>query len=138
MSKLRSELIQKIYKEDYLCKEGHNVVWHGSQYVYSDLVCAKCGKPCKNENPIRWSCSKCNTFFCSNCFRIIMDKICPSKHKYKFYKQLTVDSFSYYTCDICSKRFDNMEGILHDKECNITICPKCFIDSCDVPEVLED
>ena len=51
---------------------------------------------------------------------------------------VSVDSFNYYTCDICNKRFDTIEGILHDKECNITICPKCFIDSCDVPEVLED
>ena len=83
MSKQRSELIQKIYKETYLCKEGHNIVWHGTSYVYSDIVCGKCGKTSKNDNPIRWGCSQCKTFYCSNCFRIIMDKLCPLKHKYK-------------------------------------------------------
>ena len=138
MSKLRSDIIQKIYKDTYLCKEGHNIAWQGTSYVYSDLICGKCGKTCKNENPIRWSCSQCNSYFCSNCFNVIMDKLCPLKHKFKFYKQNSVDFFTNYTCDICCKRYETKDGVLFDKECNITVCPRCFIDSYDIPEELED
>ena len=138
MSKLRSDIIQKIYKDTYLCKEGHNIAWQGTSYVYSDLICSKCGKTCQNDSPIRWSCSQCNSYFCSNCFNVIMDKLCPLKHKYKFYKQNSVDFFTSYTCDICCKRYETKDGVLFDKECNITVCPRCFIDSYDIPEELED
>ena len=34
-------------------------------------------------------------------------------------------------------RWQNV-NILIDGECNITICPICFCNSCDIPDVLED
>ena len=140
MSKIKNDLIQKIYKDSYLCEKSHPITWEGTQYVYEDdLTCHKCGKKGTIEHPIRWSCTKCNTFFCNLCFAIIMDKICPIKtHKYKFYKQNLVDTFTYYTCDICCQKCENKEGLLFDKDCNITICPKCFYDSCDISDILED
>ena len=48
MSKLKSDIIQKIYKESYLCKEGHSISWEGKDYVYSnDIACNKCGQKMK-------------------------------------------------------------------------------------------
>ena len=139
MSKLKSDIIQNTYKEKYICKKGHTLSWEGTAYVYSeDLVCDKCSKLGKNENPIRWRCSKCNNYFCSLCFNLIMDKLCPRNHKYKFYKQTTIEGFSYYTCDICFEKFYSKDGVFWDKDCNLTVCSKCFYDSCDVPEILED
>ena len=139
MSKLKSDIIQKIYKEKYICKQGHPITWKGTEHVYStELICDKCGKKSSVENPIRWNCAQCNTYFCNSCFNIIFDKVCPKKHKYKFYKQNLIDSFTYYTCDNCSEKLQNKDGVLFDKECNITVCPKCFCDSCDIPDVLED
>ena len=139
MSKLKSDIILKQYKKDYLCKKGHSISWEGKEYVYSyDLDCSKCGKKGKSENPIRWRCSICNNYFCSLCLNLIMDKLCPKKHKYKFYKQNLIDYFSYYTCDKCFKKFDTKEGVLFDKDCNVTVCLQCFCDSCDIPEIIED
>ena len=139
MSKLKSDIIQKIYKENYLCKEGHTISWEGTDYVYSyDLICAKCGKNGKIENPIRWKCDKCNSYFCSLCLNLIMDKLCPKKHKYKLSKQGSLEFFSTYTCDKCFQKFETNDGVLFDKDCNITVCLNCFYDSCDIPDVLED
>ena len=140
MSKLKSNCIQKIYKDKYLCEKGHSIIWKGTEYVYeNNIPCKKCEKDGSVEHPIRWNCTKCNTFYCNLCFPIIMDNKCPIKvHNYKFYKQNLVDTFTYFTCDICCKKCENKNGLLFDKECNITICPKCFYDSCDVPEVLDD
>ena len=139
MSKLKSDIIQKIYKESYLCKEGHSISWEGKDYVYSnDIACNKCGQTSKNENPIRWGCPKCKYFYCALCLNLIMDKLCPKKHRYKFFKQNSVDFFSTFTSDKCFKKCDTNDGLLFDKDCNVTVCPKCFYDSCDVPEVLED
>ena len=139
MSKLKSDIIQNIYKEEYLCKNGHNLSWEGTTYVYSqDLACNKCNKIGKNEHPIRWRCAKCNFFYCALCYNLIMDKICPRKHKYKFNKQEKLEGFSYYTCDQCFEKLYTKDGIFWDKDCNLTVCPKCFCDSCDIPEVLED
>ena len=139
MSKIKSDLIQKKYKDTYLCKEGHNIIWEGATHIYkTDLKCSKCGEYGKIENPIRWCCSQCQNYFCCNCYNIIMDKLCPKNHKYKYFKLSMLENFTYYTCDICYKKFYTKDGVLFDKECNITICPKCFLDSCDIPETLED
>ena len=53
MSKLKSDIIQKKYKENYLCKLGHILSWEGTSHVYSEYECNKCGKigkcsQCKN------------------------------------------------------------------------------------------
>ena len=139
MTKTKSENIQKIYKENYLCKNGHSVSWEGGAYVYSnDLTCDKCGKTGKNENPIRWGCKKCKKFYCALCFNLIIDKLCPNNHKYKFWKQNYVETFSTYTCDKCFQHLETKDGVFFDKDCNLTLCPNCFYDSCDVPEILED
>ncbi len=138
MSKLKSDIILNFYKDNYHCKQGHNIIWKGNEYIFSSsLICDKCGKTSKLDNPIRWNCSQCKTYFCTKCFDIIVDKLCPIKHKFKFCKQNTM-SYSSYTCDKCSQQYHHIDGVLFDKECNITVCPKCFYDSCDVPEVLED
>ena len=138
MSKSKTEIIQKFYKDTYLCKSGHTITWDGNANVYSDIACNKCGEKGKNTYPIRWGCSKCNSFYCAGCFNLIPDKICPLKHKYKFYKQNSVDFFTNYTCDICFKKFLTKDGLLFDKDCNLTFCPKCFNDTFDIPDILED
>ena len=139
MSKLKSDLIKKIYENNYHCKKGHNIYWKGKTHIFSDnLTCDKCGKKSELQHPIRWNCSQCNTYFCTKCYDIIIDKLCPIKHKFKFYRQSSLDSTSTYTCDKCSEKYKHNDGVIFDKECNITICPKCYCDSCDIPEVLED
>lgn len=139
MSYLKNDLIQKIYKNNYHCKQGHMISWKGKTYIFSStLICDKCGKKSELKNPIRWNCSQCNTYFCTKCYDIIIDKFCPVKHKLKFYKQSSLDSSSTYTCDKCSQSKKHNDGVLFDKDCNITICPRCFCDCCDIPEILED
>ena len=139
MSKLKSDIIQKIYKDNYCCKKGHAIYWKGKEFIFSDdLTCDKCGQKSKLKNPIRWNCSQCNTYFCTKCFDIIIDKLCPIKHKFQFLKQSSLSFSSTFTCDKCSRDFKHIDGVIFDKECNITICPKCYYDSCDVPAVLED
>ena len=138
MSKLKSDIIKNIYKENYLCNQGHKIAWEGGKYLSLDLQCKKCGKIGCNTNPIRWSCSQCNQYFCGTCFNLIMDKICPFNHKYKYNKKNIVDFFTSYTCDNCFVKFLTKDGVFFDNDCNITLCPNCFLNSCDVPEVLED
>ena len=138
MSKLKSDIIGNIYKDNYRCKKDHNVKWSGSKYVFSnELSCDKCGKVSELKNPIRWYCSECNTYFCSLCYILIADKLCPVKHKYKFIKEGSFELSANYTCDKCYESLPTKEGVLYDKECNITLCPNCFYDSCDVPDVLD-
>ena len=138
MSKLKSDIIKIIYKEKYLCNEGHKIQWEWGTYVSSDLKCKKCGQTTSSPHPIRWSCPQCKHYFCGTCFYLIIDKICPFNHKYKWYKQDSIEYFSSYTCDNCFEKGKTKEGVFFDSICNITICPKCFCDSCDIPEVLED
>ena len=139
MSKSKNDLIQNIYKEKYHCKKGHNITWTGSTYIFSyHLKCDKCGKGTELQNPIRWNCSECKTYFCTKCCDIIIDKLCPIKHKLKFYKQSSLELSPTYNCDKCSLKLYHKDGVFFDKECNYTICPKCFYDSTDIPEVLED
>ena len=139
MSKLKCDIILNFYKDNYHCKKGHNLIWNGKKYIFStDLICDKCGTTSDLKNPIRWNCSQCNTYFCTKCCDIIIDKLCPLKHKFKFYKQSSVSSSSTFTCDKCSLQHKHEDGIIFDEQCNITICLKCFYDSCDIPDVLED
>ena len=92
MSKLKSDIIQKRYKEEYLCKMGHAVLWEGKKCLSSYLECNNCGK----KKKIRWSCSTCKSHFCIYCFNLIKEKSCPRKHKYKFYKQNLVIFFQLF------------------------------------------
>ena len=139
MSKLKSDIIQKNYRDNYFCKNGHNIVWTGTKYISSfETKCDKCGRVNSNNSPIRWSCEQCKLFYCSICLRLIVDKYCPKKHKIKFMKQIYVEHFDNYTCDSCLQKYKNKDGILYDKECNITYCPYCAYESSDIPEVLED
>ena len=134
MSKLKSDIIRKKYKENYLCKMGHNILWEGANLLGSNLECNKCGR----KEKTRWSCSICKSFFCIYCFNLIIEKYCPKKHKYKFYKQNEVDYFSSFFCDCCFENLLTKDGLLYDKECDITICLNCFCNCCDIPDVLED
>ena len=138
MSKLKTDIINNTYKENYLCELGHSIYWEGKTYVNSDIECIKCGKVGNSGNPIRWGCFQCKKYFCSSCYNLIIDKCCPKKHKYKFSKQNTVQFFSSLTCDSCYGKFVTKDGVFYDSECDVTICPKCFLDSCDIPDVLED
>ena len=144
MSKLKSELINKIYNNSFLCKKGHNVYWKGAEFLKlfgPHKICDKCGRQTTNDIPIRWACDECQLFYCSKCYKIIMDKYCPKKHKIQFYKSGLLEYTDYiktYTCDNCFGKFENRNGLLFDKDCNITFCPKCYYDSTDVPDVIED
>ena len=139
MSKLKSDIIQKIYKDKYKCKQGHNIIWKGKSHIFSvDLSCGKCGNKSNLESPIRWCCSQCNTYYCTNCFDLISDKCCPAKHRYKFSKKGMYEISTNFTCDKCGKSLYYQDGVLIDKECNITICSKCFCESCDIPDIIED
>ena len=139
MSKLKSDLIAKTYKDNYLCKKNHNLKWTGGQYVFSsDLTCDKCGKPSSLKHPIRWKCSECNVYFCSKCYELILDKICPQKHRYKFTKDGLSEVSERYTCDQCYEYLPSKDSVLYDKDCNITLCPKCYCSSLDIPNILED
>lgn len=139
MSKLKSDTIKKIYKENFCCKEGHSVKWTGASLMTShNLLCTKCGNSCSNIYPIRWECPSCNVYFCSRCFDLIIDKICPLNHRLKFYKQYNVEYFSNFTCDKCYEKFQTKDGVFFDKDCNLTFCANCYYDSCDIPEVIED
>ena len=138
MSKLKSDIINKRYKDNFLCKSGHIISWEGKSHLYSDFECNKCGKKGDNFNPIRWECPQCKQYFCSNCYELIIDKFCPKKHKYKFNKQNSIGFFSNYTCDCCRLKFETKDGVLYDSECDITLCLKCFCDSCDIPDDIED
>ena len=139
MSKLKSDIILKNYKDNYFCKNGHNVYWSGSKYLsLSEINCSKCGNENTNTTPIRWSCEQCKLYYCPECFRLTIDKYCPKKHKLKFLKQSVVDLFSTYTCDNCFQKFNSKDGLLYDKDCNLTVCPSCYYESCDIPEILED
>ena len=139
MSKLKCDIIHRIYNENCICKEGHSVKWTGSKLLNSNSTnCTKCGSENNNKNPLRWECSKCNENYCSKCFDLIIDKVCPLNHKLKFYKLATVEFFSLFTCDKCFQQFQTKEGVFFDKECNLTICPNCYYDSCDIPDIIED
>ena len=112
MSKLKSDLIQKAYKDNLICKNNHSINWTGTQYLHSEnLKCDKCGVICS---------------------------YCPRRHKLKFSNSSTVDYFSTFTCDVCFKKLNTKDGILYDKDCNLTICPYCFYQGNDIPEILED
>ena len=139
MSKLKSDIILKYYKDNYFCNNGHNVYWIGSKYLSSsDLKCDKCGNINENTTPIRWSCEICKVHYCPECFKLTVDKYCPKKHKLKYVRQNQIDFFSTYTCDYCFKKFESKDGLLYDKECNLTFCPHCCYESSDIPEILED
>ena len=138
-SKLKKDIIQQMYNSNFLCDKGHNIIWTGTQKLYlSNLKCDKCGELNTNLNPLRWTCEDCQIFFCAICYKILSDKYCPKKHRLKFSKQNTVDFFSNYTCDYCFKKYDTKDGVLYDKDCNLTFCPKCYYDSCDIPDIIED
>ena len=139
MSKLKSDLIQKKYKDNFFCKNGHNVYWTGGKYIgLSELKCEKCGVDNTNNTPIRWACEQCKLYYCSLCLKLIVDKYCPKKHKLKFFKQNSVEYFSTFTCDDCFEKDNTKDGLLFDKDCNLTFCPGCYYETSDVPEVLED
>ena len=138
-SKLKIDLVQNMYNSNFLCDKGHNLDWIGIKKLsWSELKCAKCGENNTSTNPIRWSCEECQLNFCAICYKILADKFCPSKHRLKFSKQSSVDFFSSYTCDYCFEKYNTKDGILYDKDCTRTFCPKCYYDSTDIPEVLED
>ena len=59
-------------------------------------------------------------------------------HKLVFQKQKSVYTSETFTCDKCIKSLYHNNGVLYDQICNLTICPTCYYDSCDVPEILED
>ena len=139
MSKLKSDLIQKAYKDNFICKNNHSINWTGTQYLHSEnLKCDKCGVICSYSQPVRWSCEKCQFYYCAFCLNLIADKYCPKRHKLKFSNSSTVDYFSTFTCDVCFKKLNTKDGILYDKDCNLTICPYCFYQGNDIPEILED
>ena len=139
MSKLKSDLIQKNYLDNYFCKNGHNLYWAGAKYLnLSGSKCDKCQIENTNSTPLRWACEECNLYYCSTCFRLIADKYCPKKHKIKFMKQNTVDYFYNFTCDNCFQKYETKFGMLYDKDCNITFCPNCYYEGNDIPEILED
>ena len=92
MSKLKSDIILKYYKDNYFCNNGHNVYWTGSKYLSSpDLKCDKCGNINENTTPIRWSCEICKVHYCPECFKLTVDKYCPKKHKLKYVRQNQID-----------------------------------------------
>ena len=136
-NRLKSEILHQYYQSYYICDNGHNLVWIGIRDK-SYEKCDKCGKINSSTQPIRWSCKECKLFFCTICYKTTVDKFCPKKHKLKFSKSNQVDFFSGYTCDCCFEHFQTIDGVLYDKECDFTICPKCYYDSCDIPEIIED
>ena len=136
-SKLKSDILHQFYKNNYLCEKGHSIIWIGPRNK-SYESCDKCGEYNSSTQPIRWSCKKCQLFFCAICYKTKVDKCCPNKHKLKFSKSNKVDFFSSYTCDYCFGHFATIDGVLYDKDCDYTICPNCYYDSCDIPEILED
>ena len=139
MSKLKIDLIQKQYKDNILCKNNHPINWVGLTYLHSyGLKCDKCGADSCKKQPIRWACEKCQLYYCRFCIKLISDKYCPRRHKLKFSNQSTVDFFSNFTCDICFKKFETKNGVLYDKDCDLTICANCYYESNDIPEILED
>ena len=138
MSKNKTDIILKKYKDNYLCKLGHSISWQGKDYIHLDVKCNKCGKDGNNSNPIRWGCSQCKQYFCCCCYELIIDKCCPKQHKYKYSKQNIVSFFVSYTCDCCHGKFETKDGVLYDSDCDVTICVKCFCDSCDIPDSIED
>ena len=139
MSKMKSDVIQQVYKENFFCKNGHNLFWTGLKYLnLHETKCDKCGVQNTIDRPIRWACEECKLYYCALCFRLIVDKYCPKKHKLKFYKQSQVDYFSNFTCDCCFKKFNTKDGMVSDKECNLTFCPLCYYDTSDIPEIMED
>ena len=138
-SKLKSDLLHQFYNSNYSCEKGHNIVWIGAEKVSSyEQKCDKCGELNSSTKPIRWSCEECQQYFCAICYTIKMDKYCPGKHKLKFSKSEKVDFFRNYTCDFCFGKFETINGVLYDINCNFTICPKCYYESCDIPEIIED
>ena len=141
MSKVKSELIDQIYKNVFLCNKGHSVYWKGAEFLnsFSNLkICDKCGMQTTSEIPIRWACEECQFFICSKCYKLIVDIYCPKKHKLKYFKTAVVDFSNTFTCDNCFGKYEHKDGVLIDHDCNVTFCPKCYYDSSDVPEVIED
>ena len=139
MSKLKTELIDKIYKTNFICNKGHPVYWKGSefiQYFSPNKICDKCGKQTTCEIPIRWCCDECGFFICSKCYKVIIDKYCPKKHKYKFIKSDNL--YNTFTCDNCFGKFAHKDGLLMDEDCNVTFCLNCYYDCTDIPDILED
>ena len=110
----------------YFCPKGHPLEWLGAKFLFKDfMICNRCGKRSNLYHPIRWKCSKCNYYFCSLCYGIIISEVCPVKHPY----QLTKNDLEYYVCDKCYRRFPGYISKFHDIYCNITCCEECFYEN---------
>ena len=138
MSKLKSQLIQKAYKQSYLCDENHSIIWKGKLLVYSPNPCNKCGLQESGGVTIRWKCEKCDKIYCCKCFPILVDSKCPINHNLKETNKYSECNFTGFYCDKCFKHYNTSDGVYYDRECNYTICLKCFKDASDIPDIIED
>ncbi len=109
----------------YFCPKGHQLEWLGAKFLYkSSMICDRCGKNSNLYHPIRWRCPKCNYYFCSLCYDIIISEKCPVNHTYKLIREEPIS----YVCDKCYGSFPKYSDRFNDVFCNITYCQKCFYE----------
>ena len=112
-------------KNPYICQKGHPLEWQGAKYIFNEnMVCDGCGKYSNINHPIRWKCSKCNLYFCSICYDIIISETCPVNHPFKLLRN---DPISY-VCDKCYGSFPKFSSKFKDDYCNLTYCLECFYE----------
>ena len=138
MSKTKSHLIKRYYKENYLCEENHSLIWEGKLLLHKFSPCNKCGLTESNGITIRWKCDKCNKIYCCKCYPIIVESKCPNNHYLKETNKFSECNFNGFYCDKCFIHFNTSDGVFYDKECNYTIYLKCFKDASDIPDIIED
>jgi len=135
----KSQIINKIYEKYYLCEKEHSLKWTGQKYVFDSINCNKCDLNQTKGNVIRWKCDKCETYYCCKCLPIIVNHKCPNHHQLKcINKNSTEIFFNSYTCDRCYISFSVKDGLYLDKDCNYTICKKCYEESLIIPDNIED
>ena len=110
------------------CNENSTVLkWTCSDKIYDYDLCKKC-KLNFNLNTkcvIRWQCPICNGFYCSNCFKLLVNNFCPLNHELLCREEMNHEGENTVVCDICARTITGVEDDFLDEVCDMIFCKNC-------------
>jgi len=118
--------IQNVYKSYKCnCKENNDQLkWTCSDFIFNTkILCRSCNKNYKldNKSVIRWVCNSCNSYYCSNCYKVVIKSNCPENHTLTKRAQHCWKT----VCDICGRLINGYEYDYNDSLCNMVFCKDC-------------